>query len=153
MNVDQILTTVYPTQFAQGLFGMADYNDGKGIVIEFWNIPNVAQPTQEQILAMDTPQLEQQYLFLQTYNMFVPLLASFIDSVAQQKQYGTAASCATYINSTNTQWKNEATVFIAWRDAVYTYAIAQYTLIENGQRTIPTFTQFQSELPLIVWPD
>ena len=152
MNVEQILTTVYATQFAQGLFGMADYNDGKVVVIQFWNVPGVAQPTQEQILAMDTPQLEQQYLFLQTYNQFVPLLSAYIDSVAQQKQYGNAASCATYYNSTNTQWKNEATAFIAWRDSVYAYAIAQYALMESGQRTIPTFAQFQAELPVISWP-
>jgi hypothetical protein len=153
MNVEQILTTVYATQFAQGLFGMADYNDGQGVVIEFWNVPNIQQPTHEQILAMDTPQLEQQYLFLQTYNQFVPLLSAYIDSVAQQKQYGNAASCATYINSTNSQWKNEATAFIAWRDSVYIYAIAQYNLMESGQRSIPTFAQFEAELPLIVWPD
>jgi hypothetical protein len=153
MNVEQILTTVYATQFAQGLFGMADYNDGKGVVIQFWNVPNVPQPTQEQILAMDTPQLEQQYLFNQTYASFVPQLAKYIDTVAQGKQYDDGVSCASYFNSTVTQWKNEATTFIAWRDAVYNYAIAQYALMESGQRTVPTFPEFQSELPVITWPD
>lgn len=153
MNVEQILTTIYATQFAQGLFGMADYNDGQGVVIAFWNVPNVPQPTQQQILSMDTPQLEQQYLFNQTYLSFVPQLANYIDSVAQGKQYGNAVSCASYFNSTNVQWKNEATTFIAWRDAVYAYAIAQYQLMESGKRTTPTFTQFQAELPVITWPD
>lgn len=153
MNIEQILTTVYSAQFSQGLFGMADHNDGNGVVIEFWNVPNVPQPTKEQILAMDTPQLETQYQFVQVYNQFVPLIATYMDTVAQQKQYANAVSCASYSASTNTQWKNEAATFIAWRDSVFTYAIAQYALMQQGQRAIPTWLQFQAELPVIVWPD
>ena len=132
---------------------MSDYNDGNGVVISRWDVPNVQEPTHEEILAMDTPDLEIQFQFLTLSAVNIPLLAQFVDSVARQKQYNDAVSCASYFNSTNIQWKNEATTFIAWRDAVYTYVIAQYALMQSGQRAIPSWTAFQSELPVITWPD
>ena len=152
MTFGQILLTAYRQQFSQGLCGLADYNDGNGVVIGFWNVPSVPQPTYEQVMALDNPTLEALFNFYAFVDGGTPLLAAYVDSVARQQQYNDAVSCASYINSTNAIWKAQAETFIAWRDAVYTYVIAQETLMQTGARTIPTFAEFQTELPVIAWP-
>jgi hypothetical protein len=80
------------------------------------------------------------------------LLSSYIDVVAQQRQYENAVSCASYISSSIPQWKNEAETFVSWRDEVFTYTIAQIQLMQSGSRSIPSFEEFKTELPEIVWP-
>lgn len=152
LTFEQILITAYRQNFALGQFSMADFNDGNGIVISSWNVPNVTQPTHDEVMALDTPSLEASFNFYAFVDTGTPLLASYIDSVAQQEQYNDAVSCASYINSTNNTWKAQASAFIAWRDSVYTYVIAQEALMQSGARTIPTFAEFETELPVIAWP-
>ena len=152
MTFEEIMLTVYRQQFQQGLFGLADYNDGNGTVISNWNVPNVTQPIHDQVMSLDTPALELLFNFYAFITAGEPLLANFVDSVAQQQQYNDAVSCASYVNSTNATWKAQGTAFIAWRDSVYTYVIAQEALMQSGSRTIPTFAEFQTELPVIAWP-
>ncbi len=147
----QILITAYRDNFQLGQFSLSDNNDGNGPFISRWNVPNISQPTYEEVMQLDTPSLEALFNFYTFVDEGTPLLATYIDNVAQQKQYKDAVSCASYINSTNATWKAQATTFIAWRDSVYTYVIAQETLMQNGSRTIPTFAEFQSELPIISW--
>ena len=83
----------------------------------------------------------------------MPQLETYIDSVAQQKQYNNAVSCASYASSTIQAWKEQAICFIAWRDSVYNYTITQEALMKDGSRTVPTFEEFKAELPLINWPN
>ena len=152
LTFEQIMLTAYRTNFYLGQFGLANNNDGNGVFISFWTVPNVTQPTNEEVMALDTPALELLFNFYTFIDDGTPLLVNYIDSVAQQKQYFNAVSCATYATSTNTTWQSEAVAFISWRDAVYTYVIAQEALMQSGARTIPTFAEFQSELPVIAWP-
>ena len=128
----QILITAYRDNFQLGQFSLSDNNDGNGPFISSWNVPNISQPTYEEVMQLDTPTLESLFNFYTFVDEGTPLLAAYIDNVAQQKQYKDAVSCASYINSTNTTWKGQATSFITWRDLVYNYVLAQETLMQNG---------------------
>jgi len=78
-----------------------------------------------------------------------------IDVTAQQRQYDSGYTCASYVNSTNPQWAAEAQAFIAWRDAVWAYSFAELAKVEDGEREQPTVEQFVAELAAAVpmeWP-
>lgn len=75
-----------------------------------------------------------------------------VDTVARQRGYDSAVSCASYKDSTISQWVAEAAAFISWRDSVWTYALAELAKVEGGQRSQPTIEDFLSELPAISWP-
>lgn len=150
MNFEQIITTYYASQFSQGLFGLA--YSGEDIVISFWNVPDVPQPSHEEVMALDTPELEHMYQFYRFIDAGTPLIAAYVDAVAREKNYDTAVSCASYVSSTIPAWQAQAVAFVAWRDSVYSYCIAQETLMQTGARSIPTFEEFKTELPVMVWP-
>lgn len=98
--------------------------------------PPVPQPSTDEIIAQ--------------YSAGIQI---YIDGVAQAKSYDSALYCASYASSTVTQWKNEADTFISWRDAVWTYVLAQLPLFQNGTRPLIPLPQFITEFPVIVWPD
>ena len=79
-------------------------------------------------------------------------LQEFIDSVAAQKQYGSALFCASYATSTNEVWKAEAETLIAWRDQVWVYSYTELAKFESGERPLISVEEFLTELPAIVWP-
>lgn len=150
MTIVNVCKYVYAGQVEAGniKFGSTGVGD---IFITYWNVAGQEQPTIEALQAL-IPTYQSQFDFDSFVTIGTPLIAKFVDSVAQQKNYNDAVSCASYINSTITQWKNEATAFIAWRDSVYNYCIAQETAMQNGLRSVPTFETFQAELPVITWP-
>ena len=150
MTVVDVVNIIYPEQLKLGnvIFGQGLED---GIFITYWNVPNEPQPSVESLEAQITT-LQNQFDLSYFVTNGTPQLADFVDSVAQQKQYADAVSCASYVNSSVQSWKNEATAFIAWRDSVYNYVIAQETLMQSGSRSIPTFAEFQTELPVIAWP-
>lgn len=152
LTFEQIITTYYADEFQQGLFGLA-YNNSGEIVIDFWNVPNVPEPTRQEIMDLGTPELEFQYNLKQFFLQFAPFIQNYIDSIAIQRGYGNSLYCLSYINSSNTKWLNDATAFNAWRDAVWSYIDSQQVLIENGTRPIPTdMNDLIGELPVISWP-
>ncbi|MCA2011159.1 hypothetical protein LCM17_06675 [Cereibacter sphaeroides] len=83
------------------------------------------------------------------------LLASFANLVDQHVEeqaralgYGSAASCAGYTASSVDTWATEARAFVAWRDAVWQAAFAQYE--EHGTTgVVPTPEALIASLP--VW--
>lgn len=75
-----------------------------------------------------------------------------IDATAQERQYDGGHTCATYVDSTNPTWADEASAFVAWRDQVWGYAFAELKKVENGQRQQPSIEAFIAELPPIEWP-
>jgi hypothetical protein len=79
------------------------------------------------------------------------LLKDFVNRKAREKQYDSALSIATYVNSTNEQWKTEADAFIAWRDSVYIYALGVLGDVQNGGAA-PSEAEFLAALPEMVWP-
>jgi len=83
---------------------------------------------------------------------YVAAIDAHIERVAQEKAYSGAVGLASYVGSTVPQWQAEAQVFVAWRDAVWSYAYAQFALVQSGQRTAPTIDELIAELPVIAWP-
>jgi hypothetical protein len=100
-----------------------------------FSAPPVPVPTQEEILAS-----------------YQTAIQAALDSKAREKMYNDSISIATYINSTNASWKAEATAFLAWRDAVYVYAVNILTQVQNGGAQ-PALSDFIAALPVMTWPD
>lgn len=76
-----------------------------------------------------------------------------VDTVARERNYSSGVSLASYASSTVPLWRAEAEAFIAWRDAVWAYALAELASVQSGDRAAPdTVEAFVEELPAIVWP-
>lgn len=46
-----------------------------------------------------------------------------------------------------------ATPFVAWRDAVWAYALTEMGKVQAAERDPPTVEALIGELPAIAWPD
>ena len=79
-------------------------------------------------------------------------LQNFLDRKARERQYNNALSIATYVSSTNPIWKAEADAFVAWRDAVYVYALQILTDVQNGGSQ-PSIEEVIAAMPAMVWPN
>lgn len=150
MTIVDVCDIKYPGQRREGNITFGKDFTGP-IFITSWNVAGIEKPTEEYLESL-IPDYQYEFDLDYFINYGIPMLEQYIDSVAQQRQYGNAVSCASYANSTVLKWNNESNVFIAWRDAVYTYALAQQELMQNRLRTIPLFEEFQTELPVINWP-
>jgi len=79
-------------------------------------------------------------------------IQAMIDAKANERQYDSGATLASYVNSTIEQWASEAQGFVAWRDAVWLYALAELDKVQKGEREQPTVAKFLAELPVFEWP-
>ncbi|MGD9921441.1 MAG: hypothetical protein AB7V13_08345 [Pseudorhodoplanes sp.] len=88
-----------------------------------------------------------------TPEQFQRAIERHVDSVAAQRGYSSAVSLASYVASSVPQWAAEAEVFVAWRDAVWVYALAELAKVMAAERSAPeTAEAFITELPSIAWP-
>lgn len=78
---------------------------------------------------------------------------NLIDTKAQERQYDSGATLASYVNSTVPEWSIEAQAFVAWRDQVWMHAMTELAKVEQGERDIPTVEDFIAELPAFEWPE
>jgi hypothetical protein len=79
-----------------------------------------------------------------------------IDARARERGYDSGASLASYAASTNVQWRAEAEAFIAWRDARWSYALAEMAAVQAGTRPAPTVEAMLVEIDLacpFAWPE
>jgi len=76
-----------------------------------------------------------------------------VEQTARQRGYNGAESLASYVNSGVPQWASEAQVFIAWRDQVWSEALAMMAQVEAGNIPIPTMSQALASIPEITWPE
>ena len=151
MQFQDILTTYYSKEFNQGLFRFT-FIDGQ-IVLDAWEVPGIPQPTHDEVMALETPQLELQFNSTKFFERAIPIISQHIESVAMARQYDSAASCTSYLNSSNPAWAADAKAFSEWRDSVWTYAISQQGAITSGQIPIPEDANaLIAQLPLMVWP-
>lgn len=102
---------------------------------------------------------EEHQEFLGTLSLAVPQLEDYriairlhVERTAQQRGYDTGTSCASYANSSVPLWAGEATAFVAWRDAVWSYAFTELGKVQSGLRPQPTVDEIVAELPEIQWP-
>ncbi|WP_343314241.1 hypothetical protein AAIB41_03565 [Brucella sp. BE17] len=73
-------------------------------------------------------------------------------SIDDDEGYDSGATFASYVNSTKPEWAAEAKAFVAWRDQVWSYALAELDKVQSGEREQPSVEPFLSELPVFDWP-
>lgn len=84
-------------------------------------------------------------------NIYIYNTQQHINNKAKEKDYQDGYACASYANSTNATWKQEATDFIAWRDSVWSYAYNILSQVENGEIPPPSLVEFINNAPKLVW--
>lgn len=99
-----------------------------------FSAPEPVVPTQEELL--------------KEYREAVRL---FLDQKAQEKDYDSALSIASYSVSTNVQWKAESEAFVAWRDSVFESLLQTLADVQGGAQP-PTIEALLAGLPALVWP-
>lgn len=78
---------------------------------------------------------------------------TYVEATAQAKGYNGAAHCASYANSTVSNWASEAKAFIAWRDAVWLTVFEMMDDVMAGKRKAPAnVDEVVTSLPVIQWP-
>ncbi|WP_343315881.1 hypothetical protein AAIB41_13950 [Brucella sp. BE17] len=101
------------------------------------------------IVTAEQRQADAMALAVETYRKAIQAL---IDSKASERQYDSGATFASYVNSTKPEWAAEAKAFVAWRDQVWSYALAELDKVQSGEREQPSVEAFLSELPVFDWP-
>jgi hypothetical protein len=76
-------------------------------------------------------------------------VSTYIDNKAKEKDYDSASSCISYMNSTNADWKKDATAMNAWRDAVWTFCYTSKKGLTDT--TLPTTEKLIAALPAAPW--
>lgn len=84
---------------------------------------------------------------------YAAAITAHIEAAARSRQYDSAFSLASYTGSTVPGWAAEAQAFVAWRDAVWTYALAAMGEVAAAEREAPTVDGLIAELPTIEWPE
>lgn len=83
---------------------------------------------------------------------FTKALEDVIEAKAKERSYSSGVSCASYKNSTNTQWAAESSAFIEWRDICYEYSYDYLAKAQDGTILNPNLDDFISGLPVMEWP-
>lgn len=84
---------------------------------------------------------------------FTSLLIAYLDTKASERQYSSAISCVSYLNSSNSKWQQEAQTFLLWRDLILVAAYTYQTNVENdGILNHPSFDEFLLTAPALIWP-
>ena len=74
-----------------------------------------------------------------------------LDSKAHEKLYDNGFAIASYANSTIESFRNEALLFIAWRDACWAKCYEILGQYQSGQITRPDTTYVLERLPTLTW--
>jgi collagenase-like PrtC family protease len=101
---------------------------------------------------MITPETKQAASLAAAVAIYRKAIQSLIDGKAQAKQYDDGNSLASYVNSTVPEWAAEAQTFVAWRDQVWAYALAELAKVQKAEREQPSVEGFLAELPAFEWP-
>lgn len=80
---------------------------------------------------------------------YTAAIEGHVEATARARGYTSAVSCATYATSTVPAWQAEGAAFVAWRDAVWTAALAMLAAVQAGGE-IPESPI--AGLPEMVWP-
>ena len=76
-----------------------------------------------------------------------------LDTVAQERDYGSILHLCSYPPSGNPTWKAEGEAGVAWRDAVWAHCYQMLEDVGMQDRTAPSVEELIAELPEIVWPE
>jgi hypothetical protein len=79
---------------------------------------------------------------------YTAAIEAHVEATARARGYTSAVSCATYVASTIPAWQAEGVAFVAWRDDVWTAALAMLAAVQAGGE-IPESPI--AGLPKMVW--
>jgi hypothetical protein len=79
-------------------------------------------------------------------------IQAHIDATARQRNYDSALSCVSYLNSTIPTFAAEAAAMLTWRDQCWVTAVQVLGEIMAEIRPIPTEAEAIALLPTITWP-
>lgn len=83
--------------------------------------------------------------------LYSEYLKKLLRDKAVEKNYDDEISIVSYANSSNATWKQEASDYIAWRDACWHYAIEINSKVSNGEIDPPSIEYFLSGAPVLNW--
>lgn len=153
ISIVDVVQYKYPGQFESGNVSFyVDDSVPHGVAIGDWNVIGEEKPSVQSLVDL-FPIYQNQFQNMIVFKECNKLIAQQLDLTAQQKQYSSGVSCASYILSTNPLWATEAKAFIDWRDSVFVYAINIYNEVQQGIIPCPTVNEFMIGLPTIVWPN
>jgi len=78
---------------------------------------------------------------------------NLLDSKAQEKNYDNGFAIASYANSTDTIFHDEANRFIAWRDQCWRECYNILAQFKNGEIEMPTVEYVLERLPNLEWEE
>ena len=116
-----------------------DDDNGAALSLPVWP-QGMTQATAAQIAAINAPKPP-------SVADFESAVQLHLDQFANTWQYESILSAASYANSTNTQFKNEALALIAWRDAVWTSCYSTMAAVQGGTQAMPTIAGLLASLP------
>jgi len=122
MNIVDLCQIKYPNQVELRNIQFGQDSQDSPIVIKYWAVPDVAQPTEAELEA-EIPQYQHQF-DVETFKSDIDRKVNdLLLSTAQSRGYSSVNSIISYAVSSNAQWKYEADAFVAWRDQVWEQSI------------------------------
>lgn len=75
----------------------------------------------------------------------------YLDQKARAKGYDSAASCISYLSSSNTTWAADAKAMNVWRDAVWGFCFTNEAAVKAGTTPMPTAAELMAAIPSAPW--
>lgn len=149
MNIVDLCQIKYPGMVESRHIMFGQDSQDSPIVIKYWAVPDIAQPTEAELEA-EIPEYQRQF-DVDTFKKDIDSkVAVLLDSTAQSRGYSNSQSIASYVSSSNVQWHSEAEAFVLWRDQVWEQVYIEYMAIDAGA-SIPNEDEFMASLPQIIW--
>jgi len=76
-----------------------------------------------------------------------------VEAAARGRGYNSAAHMASYVASTVPAWAAEAATFVAWRDAVWSWALVELERVRAGEIAAPAIDDLIAAMPVVQWPE
>jgi len=83
---------------------------------------------------------------------FVTKIQDRLDTFARTRSYDGILSACTYATSTNPRFASDGQYCMQVRDATWAKGYEVLNAVQSGQRGIPTWEEFEAELPVLQWP-
>lgn len=82
---------------------------------------------------------------------YTRLVQDYMDKAVQVKGYDDVFTCISYINSTDTVFKREANIVLAWRDKVWRLCYNVLADVNAGRSAVPSESELLAMLPKLEW--
>lgn len=130
--------------------------DTKGNWVENWVVRPMFSDIKNEKGKIVTTKAEQETQFLlskleQLKISIVSQAQTRLDDFARTKGYDSIMSAATYATSTNAQFKIEGQRAVELRDATWGSLYSILVEVEAGTRTVSSFADIESDLPILSW--